>query len=80
MITAPKNRQFFSLLTHYFCSFHTSIYRDQDLYTWFVCVCSRCKHCSRSTFVEPEVSGIEMWDEHNIAKGKKKKIHLNNRN
>ncbi|XP_058264602.1 protection of telomeres protein 1 isoform X4 [Hemibagrus wyckioides] len=27
-----------------------------------------CKHCSRSTFVEPEVSGIEMWDEHNVAK------------
>lgn len=33
-------------------------------------VCSRCKRCSRSTFVEPEVSEIEMWDEHNVAKGR----------
>ncbi|XP_053497240.1 protection of telomeres protein 1 isoform X2 [Ictalurus furcatus] len=27
-----------------------------------------CKRCSRSTFVEPEVSGVEIWDEHNVAK------------
>ncbi|XP_060743071.1 protection of telomeres protein 1 [Tachysurus vachellii] len=27
-----------------------------------------CKQCSRSTFVEPEVCGVEIWDEHNVAK------------
>ncbi|MCJ8735969.1 hypothetical protein PDJAM_G00253540 [Pangasius djambal] len=27
-----------------------------------------CKQCSRCTFVEPEVSGVEIWDEHNVAK------------
>ncbi|XP_026876548.2 protection of telomeres protein 1 [Electrophorus electricus] len=27
-----------------------------------------CKRCSRSTFVEPVVSGGEMWDEHDVAK------------
>ncbi|XP_060770761.1 protection of telomeres protein 1 isoform X1 [Neoarius graeffei] len=27
-----------------------------------------CKQCSRSTFVEPEVSEVETWDEYNVAK------------
>ncbi|XP_053347159.1 protection of telomeres protein 1 [Clarias gariepinus] len=27
-----------------------------------------CKRCSRSTFVEPKVSGVQVWDEHNVAK------------
>uniref|UniRef100_A0A3B4CFL9 Protection of telomeres protein 1 n=1 Tax=Pygocentrus nattereri TaxID=42514 RepID=A0A3B4CFL9_PYGNA len=27
-----------------------------------------CKQCSQSSFVEPEVSGVEVWDEHNVAK------------
>lgn len=33
-------------------------------------MCFRCKQCSQSNIVEPEVSGIEIWDEHNVAKGK----------
>lgn len=39
-----------------------------------LCVCFRCKRCSQSTFVEPEVSGVEIWDEYNVAKGR---MHLN---
>ncbi|KAI4872132.1 hypothetical protein NFI96_031080 [Prochilodus magdalenae] len=27
-----------------------------------------CEQCSRSLLVEPEVSGVEVWDEHNVAK------------
>ncbi|XP_062848362.1 protection of telomeres protein 1 [Trichomycterus rosablanca] len=27
-----------------------------------------CKRCSWSTFVEPEVSGVEVWDEQNVTK------------
>ncbi|KAI5100446.1 protection of telomeres protein 1 isoform X2 [Silurus meridionalis] len=27
-----------------------------------------CKRCSQSTFVEPDVSEVEIWDQHNVAK------------
>ncbi|XP_072527498.1 protection of telomeres protein 1 isoform X2 [Salminus brasiliensis] len=27
-----------------------------------------CQQCSQSSFVEPEISGVEVWDEQNIAK------------